>query len=138
MSKSEQQVEVTMLWGDLVLNVEYSDGKNPILIGHRQHVNFFVPEHAVPEKFVLLEKKSGQFFLNLAPWMEVSLDGVNEKHAYALKANDCISLKIGKIQFEIRLLDTPNLIVTKTPAQRDLTYFNIFAVVCLLFVALIA
>lgn len=138
MTKREHQVEVTMMWGDVLLSIEYCDGQNPVLIGHKQGVNFFVPEHAVPAKFVLVEKKAGQFLLNLAPWMEVNVDGVNEKHAYALKAKDCISLKIGKIQFEIRLLDTPNLIVTKTPAQRDLNYFNIFAVVCLLFMVLIA
>jgi hypothetical protein len=138
MSKRKQQVEVTMLWGDLVLNIEYSDGQSPILIGHQQTVHFFVPEHGIPEKFILIEKKAGQFFLNLAPWMKVNLGVANEKHAYALKPKDCIFLKIGKIEFKIRMLVTPNLTVETSHEYRDLTYFNIFAVVCLLFMALIA
>ena len=139
MTKIKQQVEVMMLWEDLILNVEYSDGQNPILIGNGENIDFFVPEDGVPWKFTLVEKKDNRFFLNLAPWMEVRVDGIDiEGFSYELKPQIEVFLKVGQIHFKVRLLNTQSSILSTSPEDKDRTYRNIFLAVCLLHVVLIA
>ncbi len=139
MTKIKQQVEVMMLWNSLILNVEYLDGQKPVLIGNGENIDFFVPEACVPWKFVLVEKKAGRFFLNLKPWMKVRVKGIDiEGFSYELKPQIEVSLKVGQIDFKVRLLNTQPSILSKSPGEKDWTYRNIFLAVCLLHVALIA
>lgn len=159
-TETEKILEVALLWGDTLINVQHFADGVPVVIGEEKGAHFTVMTPGAGESFVVAQSKGSSIVVNapLDAGLVVTVRGNSHKTREQLKSegklraaeggyradavelglHDRAQVSLDSVAFIIRYVRPSAAIAMNTLQEHDFTFFKIVSICLMAFFALVA
>lgn len=148
----EKILQVALLWGDTLINVQHFADGAPVVIGEAQGANFSVFSSGVGARFTLATSKGTTAVVNVPSEAGlVVAKGATQKSKEQLKADgrlrdgsvelgltDRAQVSLDNVAFVVRYVKPSAAVKINTLQDHDFTFFKIVSICIMAFIALVA
>ncbi len=159
-SEDNKVLQVALLWGDTLINVQHFGDGVPVTIGEARHNTFHVFSASLGDSFTLATSNGSNLLVNVPSTGGVVVstggdshkskeqlrsegklrasDGANRADAIELGLHDRVQVSLDNVAFIIRYVRPSAAVAVSRMEEADFTFFKIASICIMAFIALVA